>query len=333
MRSKKKLLILLLLLLAAVGIGIIFGQTTKTRKDAEVTIEEGSGSRDIARTLKREGVIGSEAAFLVRLKFSDYAGKLQYGTYEISKGMKLEELFEMLATQGAKENTINLTVPEGYTAEMIGDRLEKEGVCSQKDFLEAVSTKEGYDFSWLDEIKEKKGKKYILQGYLYPDTYNIYKTAQPKEIVTMMLANFEKHYQELGEMGDRSMDELVILASVIERETSVPQERSIIAGVMENRIQKGMRLQVDPTALYPLTDGMYNKKKVSYQDLKIDSPYNTNLNHGLPVGPICNPSIDCIKAAASPDKHEYLYYHTKSAGSEEHDFFRTYREHMDSQKH
>lgn len=332
MRSKKKILILLLLLLSAVGIGIIFGQTTKIRKDAEVTIEEGSGSRDIARTLKQEGVIGSEAAFLVRLKFSDYAGKLQYGTYEISKGMKLEELFEMLATQGAKENTINLTVPEGYTAEMIGDRLEKEGVCSKKDFLEAVSTKEGYDFSWLDEIKEKKGKKYILQGYLYPDTYNIYKTAQPKEIVKMMLANFEKHYQELGEMGDRSMDELVILASVIERETSVPKERSIIAGVMENRIKKGMRLQVDPTALYPLTDGMYNKEKVSYQDLKIDSPYNTYLNPGLPIGPICNPSIDCIKAAASPEKHDYFYYHTKSAGSEEHDFFRTYKEHMDSQK-
>ena len=330
MKSKKKTGILIIILLLAVGIAVVFGGTTKTKKNAEIIIEEGSGSRKIAKLLKEEGVIGSQLAFLVRLKFSEYSGKLQYGTYEVKNGMSMNQLFQMLATEGAKENTINLTVPEGYTVEMIGARLEEKGVCTKKAFLEAASTKEGYDFEWLSDIEEKEGKKYILQGYLYPDTYNIYKTASPKEIITLMLENFEKHYKEIE--TDQSMDRIVILASVIERETSVPSERVTIAGVIENRIKKDMRLQIDPTALYPLTDGMYDKKKVTYDDLKIDSPYNTYRNKGLPVGPICNPSVDCMKAAANPEKHEYLYYHTKSADSKEHEFFKTYKEHINSQK-
>ena len=330
MKSKKKTGIWIIILLLAVGIAVVFGGTTKTKKNAEIIIEEGSGSRKIAKLLKEEGVIGSHLAFLVRLQFSEYSGKLQYGTYEVKNGMSMNQLFKILATEGAKENTINLTVPEGYTAEMIGARLEEKGVCTKKAFLEAASTKEGYDFEWLSDIEEKEGKKYILQGYLYPDTYNIYKTASPKEIITLMLENFEKHYKEIE--TDQSMDRIVILASVIERETSVPSERVTIAGVIENRIKKDMRLQIDPTALYPLTDGMYDKKKVTYDDLKIDSPYNTYRNKGLPVGPICNPSVDCMKAAANPEKHEYLYYHTKSADSKEHEFFKTYKEHINSQK-
>ena len=330
MKRKKKTGIWIIILLLAVGVAVVFGGTTKTKKNAEVIIEEGSGSREIARRLKEEGVIGSQLAFLVRLKFSGYSGKLQYGTYEVKNGMSMNQLFQMLATEGAEENTINLTVPEGYTVEMIGTRLEEKGVCTKKAFLEAASTKEGYDFEWLSDIEEKEGKKYILQGYLYPDTYNIYKTESPKEIITLMLENFEKHYKEIE--TDQSMDRIVILASVIERETSVPSERVTVAGVIENRLKKDMRLQIDPTALYPLTDGMYDKKKVTYDDLKIDSPYNTYRNKGLPVGPICNPSLDCMEAAANPEKHEYLYYHTKSANSKEHEFFKTYKEHINSQK-
>ena len=330
MKRKKKTGIWIIILLLAVGVAVVFGGTTKTKKNAEVIIEEGSGSREIAKRLKEEGVIESQLAFLVRLKFSEYSGKLQYGTYEVKNGMSMNQLFQMLATEGAKENTINLTVPEGYTVEMIGARLEEKGVCTKKAFLEAASIKEGYDFEWLSDIEEKEGKKYILQGYLYPDTYNIYKTESPKEIITRMLENFEKHYKEIE--TDQSTDRIVILASVIERETSVPSERVTVAGVIENRLKKDMRLQIDPTALYPLTDGMYDKKKVTYDDLKIDSPYNTYRNKGLPVGPICNPSVDCMKAAANPEKHEYLYYHTKSADSKEHEFFKTYKEHINSQK-
>ncbi|MEE1312683.1 MAG: endolytic transglycosylase MltG [Lachnospiraceae bacterium] len=330
MRNKKKTAIFIVIILLAVVVAFLFGGTTKTKKSAEVTIEEGTGSRQIADILKKEGVIGSQMSFLVKLKLSEYDGKLQYGTYHIEEGMEMNELFEMLATEGAKVNTVNITIPEGYTAEMIGAKLEEKGLFTKKEFLEAVSTKEGYEFEWLSDIEEKEGRKYFLQGYLYPDTYNVYKSATPQEVVALMLSNFEKHYAEVE--TDQSMDRIVTLASVIERETSVSSERSTIAGVIENRLDKGMRLQIDPTALYPLTDGMYNKTKVTYEDLKIDSPYNTYRNKGLPVGPICNPSVECMKAAAQPEEHEYLYYHTKSENSKEHDFYKTYEEHINSQK-
>lgn len=330
MKRKLKLIIPIAIFLLAIVVAIVFGTSTKTIKTAEVTIEEGSDTMEIAHKLKKSGVIRSEAAFLVRLKTSSYAGKLQYGTYEIKKGTSMDRLFQILATQGAKKNTVNLTVPEGYTVEMIGERLEKLGVCSKEDFLEAAITKEGYPFEWLSEVKDKEGRKYILQGYLYPDTYNIYKTATAKEIVTIMLQNFEKHYAEIE--TTKSLDRIVTEASLIERETGVDSERATIAGVIENRIAKNMRLQVDATVLYPLTDGMYNKKSVTYKDLKIESSYNTYQKKGLPVGPICNPSIKSMEAAANPEKHEYLYYHTKSKDSKEHNFYKTYDEHIDSQK-
>lgn len=330
MKGKIKIIILVIVLLIAVAAAILLGTGTKTIKTAEVTIEEGSDTMEIAHTLKKSGVIRSEAAFLVRLKTSSYAGKLRYGTYEIKKGTSMNRLFQMLATEGAKKNTINLTVPEGYSAEQIGDELQKQGVCKKDEFLKAVDTKGNYDFKWLAKIKEDKNREHVLQGYLYPDTYNIYKTATPKEIVTVMLENFEKHYSQL-DAWDR-LDQIVTEASVIERETGVDSERATIAGVIENRMAKKMRLQVDATVLYPLTNGMYDKKSVTYKDLKVDSPYNTYLNKGLPVGPICNPSIESMEAAANPQKHKYLYYHTKSKDSKEHNFYKTYEEHIKSQK-
>jgi UPF0755 protein len=145
-----------------------------------------------------------------------------------------------------------------------------------------------------------------------------------------MLQNFEQHFTEAKKTD--SLDKIVTEASIIERETSVDSERAAIAGVIENRIKKNMKLQIDVTVIYPLTKGMYTKNSVDYDDLKVDSPYNTYLNKGLPAGPICNPSKESLNAAANPEKHEYLYYHTKSKTSKEHNFYKTYKEHMESQE-
>ncbi|MDO4941423.1 MAG: endolytic transglycosylase MltG [Lachnospiraceae bacterium] len=329
MKGKIKIVLLIVILIFAAAAAFLFAGNAKTLKSAEVTIDEGSGTMDIAKTLKEEGVIRSEAAFVVQLRMSEYAGKLQYGTYEIKKDTGMKELFRMLATQGAKEGKVNVTIPEGFSVEQIGDTLEKKGLFSKKDFLKAANTTEGYDFAWLKEIKSSSKRNYLLQGYLYPDTYNLYKTATPEEVVSLMLSNFETHIRGLDTEG--SLDRIVTEASVIERETSVDSERPLIAGVIENRLKENMKLQIDVTVLYPLTDGMYDQNRVSYEDLKVDSPYNTYKNKGLPVGPICNPSVESIKAAAQPEQHEYLYYHTKSKGSKEHNFYKTYKEHIDSQ--
>lgn len=321
--------LLIVLMIAAAASAFVVRTGTKTLKSAEVTIDEGSGARDIAKILKKEGVIQSELVFLVKLKMSDYMGKLRYGTYEIEKDMELEQLFRELSTKGAQKGTVNVTIPEGYSVEQIADTLEQKGLFAKEEFLETANTKGDYGFEWISKIKESEDRNYFYQGYLYPDTYNFYQTATPQDVISAMLGNFEDHFPEALNMED--LDKIVTEASVIERETSVDSERATIAGVIENRLAKNMKLQVDVTVVYPLTDGMYTKNSVTYEDLKVDSPYNTYLNKGLPVGPICNPAVESLRAAAKPEEHEYLYYHTKSKNSREHNFYKTYKEHMDSQ--
>ena len=327
-KGKGKWVILLLILCLLAGVGS-YAYVNKTAKDGEVTIDAGSGTIAIANQLKEQGLIRSKTAFLIMVQFSEYKGRLQYGTYLIEKGTSMAELIRNMATQGAKEETIKVTVPEGYSVEQIAQRVEDKGLCSADDFLAACDSKDDYDLDWLSDIEENDDRYYLLQGYLYPDTYDFYKDATAQDMVLEMLENFEKHYSELD--TDLPMDRLVTEASVIEKETSVDSERATIAGVIENRMAKNMKLQIDATALYPLTGGLYDQEEVSYADLKVDSPYNTYVTEGLPAGPICNPSIESIEAAANPEEHEYLYYHTKEDGSKEHSFYKTYKEHVSSQ--
>lgn len=331
----KKLLVFLLIVLLAAGgtVGYMLGSSAKAAKTAHVIIAEGSGTADIAKELKKKGVFRSETGFLIRLMTSPYRGKLQFGEYDIKEGMTVTEIFDLMVSGKGANVTINITVPEGYSAEQIGALCEKKELFTKEEFLKAVSTKEGYDFAWLDQVEENKDKKYILQGYLYPDTYNVYKDASPKDVVTLMLKGFEEHYKQVDvKDSEKTMDEIVNEAAIIEKETAVPSERATVAGVIENRLDKGMRLEVCPSALYPLTDGMYDKTTVSYKDTKVDSPYNTYRNKGLPAGPICNPSVESMEAAVSPESHEFYFYHTKEKGSKEHVFTKTYEEHVKSQK-
>ncbi|MCQ2491547.1 MAG: endolytic transglycosylase MltG, partial [Lachnospiraceae bacterium] len=286
---KLLVLILIILLILGGGAGFMFVGSAKAAKTAHVIIEEGSGGVAIAKELKEKGVIRSEKGFLLRLMTSPYRGKLQYGEYDIKEGMSITEIFDLMVSGKGANVTINITIPEGYSAEQIGALCEEKELFTKEEFLSAVSTKEGYDFDWLTQIEENKDKKYILQGYLYPDTYNVFKDASPQEVVTVMLQGFESHFQAVDmSKTDKTMDEIVNEAAIIEKETAVESERATVAGVIENRLQKGMRLEVCPSALYPITDGMYDKTTVSYKDTKVESPYNTYRNKGLPVGPICN---------------------------------------------
>lgn len=330
MKKVLKAIVVIFIIILAAGGGFYFGTSTRTLKSAQVTIEQGSGSRKIAKQLQKEGVIRSQAAFLVKLKFSKYNGKMRYGIYQIQEGITLNELIKQLALQGAKKNTIDVTFPEGYSLEQMGATLEKKGLFSKEEFLKAANQKDGYDFDWLYKIPESKDRKYFLQGYLYPDTYNFYKDVTPKEVVRTMLENFEQHFPQAK--NEDSLDDIVTEASLLERETRVDSERAMIAGVIENRINQGMKLQIDVSVIYPLTNGMYTMNSVNYKDLKVDSPYNTYKYEGLPVGPICNPSVSSLEAAQNPVEHEYFYYHTKSKDSIEHNFYKTYEEHMQSQK-
>ena len=179
------------------------------------------------------------------------------------------------------------------------------------------------------------GVKYDLQGYLFPATYDIYEDTTAASLIDTMLEKFRSVYT--SEYSAKAADlgytdyQILIMASIVEREAKIDSERPIIAGVIYNRLKIDMMLQMCPTVLYPLTDGMYDKSEVTYDDLEIESPYNTYKNTGLPVGPICNPGQASIEAVLYPDENDYLYYHTSDAGDGSHIFSSTYDEHINTQ--
>lgn len=329
-KRKNKKMIAGISILAAAIIAIIIINPFVGKGTVTVTIDEGSASSQIAEQLKDEGVIRSKLWFLLRLSLSDYKGKLQYGTFKFDKGDSLDNIFETLATKGAKKNTVTLTIPEGFSVEKIKERVCSQGLCTDNEFEEAL--KSDYSYSFLESVPNDKNIKYRLQGFLYPSTYEFYSDADAKTVIDTMLKEFEKQTASLNISADK-LYETVTKASIIEREAKIDSERSTIAGVIENRLKADMLLQIDATVVYAISDGLYNVDKVYYKNLETDSKYNTYKYKGLPPGPICNPSIKSIKAANSPSKHSYLYYHTdtqKNDGS--HIFTETYSEHTSSQK-
>lgn len=305
-----------------------------TKETVTIDIEQGSGSWDIADKLKKEGLIQYRIAFFLKARSMGASAKLRYGTFTLHRDAGLQTIIEDLTSGGAQKEEQMFTVPEGYTIEQIAKKLEKEGICSENEFLQAV---EGdYDYWFLEGVPEDAEVFYKLQGFLYPETYAISEEMSAEDIVTVMLDEFDKKFT--SDMKDKmkaigkTMFEVVTEASIIERETMVDSERAMVAGVIKNRLKKGMRLQIDPTFLYPITKGLYDIEKSTYEHTQYDSPYNTYRISGLPAGPIANPGLPSLQAALNPVEHDFYYYHTdtdKNDGS--HIFTKTYKEHLDTQ--
>ncbi len=327
--KQRKRLLAALAVIAAIFLVInmiasIFDDGTVT-----VTIKEGTPSAKIAQILKDEGVIHSKAWFLMRLALSEYNGKLQYGTFKIDKNDSVGEIIEILATKGAKKNTTTLTIPEGYSVERIKARVVDMGLCTDSEFENAL--KASYDYPFLKQVPNNKNIRYRLQGFLYPSTYEFYSDATAETVIKTMLSEFSKQTAELGISADKMFD-TITKASIIEREARLDAERAKIAGVIENRLKTDMLLQIDATVVYAISDGMYDVERVYYKDLEDSSPYNTYRYKGLPAGPICCPGIKSIAAAAKPEVHNYLFYHTDTAKNDgSHIFTETYQEHTNTQ--
>lgn len=311
-----------------------FSTTSKQGKEVVIEIEQGEGIWDIAGKLKKADLIDHKTVFLLKAKTMGASSKLRYGTFTLYEGLSLEDTIALLITGGAQKEEAQLTIPEGYTIEKMAVAVEEAGFCTADEFLAAVE--KDYDYWFLESIPEDAAVIYRLQGFLYPDTYAIADDMTAEEIVAMMLEQFGKKYTKEMEAQANAMGmttfELITKASIVERETRIPEERTIVAGVMENRLEKGMALQVCPSVLYPLTNGIYDKTTVTYEDTRLDSPYNTYQNKGLPVGPIASPGLPCIEAVLEPAEHDYLFYHTndeKNDGS--HIFTKTYKEHTNTQ--
>lgn len=313
---------MLIVAVIIIGIVIIFSPNrSKITGEKTVSIPQGSSLVDIANILKDEDVISVRPSFLLRVIFSGEKGNLNYGEFQFKPDMSYDDIIKALSTPTGKE-VITVSIPEGYSVEMIVKKLTDEGLSSEEEFEDALL--KDYDFDFLDGVSEKVN--YTLQGFLFPSTYEFYTDAAAEEIIERMLSEFQKQYEAVGGKGEDVVD-VITKASLIEREAKLDSERPTIAGVIENRIKAGMPLQIDASAQYVVSNGEFNVV-VTREDLKVDSVYNTYIRKGLPEGPICNPGIESIKAALNPEEHDFLYYRTTEKGDGSHRFSTTYEEHL-----
>ncbi|GIP31445.1 endolytic transglycosylase MltG [Paenibacillus sp. J2TS4] len=329
-------LLLLLVALGTVSGYIIYGMKPTPYSDQMVrlTIAPGTGSKQIADILHREGIIRNPWVFTGYLRFKQEGTRFQAGEYEMNPGMSFDDIiYKLNRGDIVKEEMMRFTIPEGFTIRQIADKLSEQNGVDAERFIELAQNPSMVDSPWLDSLPvEDPNLKYKLEGYLFPETYELNKDSSPEEIISRMLAEWDRKLVKLPEGWQSTMEErgltfhqLLTLASLIEREVTVEDERPLVAGVIYNRIEQGMKLQIDATVQYSLDapkERLYNK------DLLVDSPYNTYANAGMPPGPIASPSLSSIEAALYPEQSNYLFYVTKKDGSQRHLFAETYAQHQ-----
>ncbi|UVI28062.1 endolytic transglycosylase MltG [Paenibacillus spongiae] len=300
----------------------------------QVELKQGMSPFKFAEVLENEGIIRDSFLFKYYLRLKDEGPRFQAGVYELKPGMDKTAIINKLnAGETLKEETIRFTIPEGYTVEQIADTLSKAGIVDRDSFLKLANS----DKTWGDAEavrsipKNNKQIKHRLEGYMFPETYELEKGSTPEMIIERMLKELDRKLNTLPEnwddtLADLNIDfhQLMTIASLVEREVVVDEERPIVAGIIYNRLAKKMPLQIDATVQYSLDKP---KERLFEKDLLVDSPYNTYQIKGLPPGPIASPSMKSIEAALFPEKTDYLYYVTKKDGSNKHLFARTLKEH------
>ncbi|NLO21092.1 MAG: endolytic transglycosylase MltG [Syntrophomonadaceae bacterium] len=319
-------IIVLLMVSGLAGYGILIMQLKPVNSDAnsyvDIRIAENTTATQVAQLLHSQQLIRNSDLFLAYCRHKGLDSRLKAGHYQLSPSQSLPEIAAAIAA--GKVVTISFTIPEGFTVEKTGRVLEDRGICTWAEWQNAINAT--YEYPFLQEANPGEGKPY-LEGFLFPDTYVIAEDTSAVEIVQAMLDKFskiwEEHEREAIEQGITVYDTLII-ASMIEREAMVDSEREIISGVIKNRMERNMLLQIDATVLYSL--GKDEKDIVYYEDLEIDSPYNTYKYAGLPLAPIACPGQAAIHAALNPQQHDYLYYVSRGDGS--HHFSKTYSEHL-----
>jgi UPF0755 protein len=280
-----------------------------------------TGSR-IAGLLYKHGVIRSAWAYDLYLRWRHRGDRFRAGRYTLSPNMTLAQITSDLENGGTRDDRIQVTIPEGYTLAQIASTLEEKGVTGADGFLKLAHDPGAFSGLPL----EFKLPRHTLEGYLFPDTYPFDPATPPETVIRTMLLNFStrffRPYQSDIGTGGRGLHAIVTMASLIEREARVPVDRARIAGVLDNRLKRGIRLDVDATVLYALG---HHKDRVLYSDLKVNSPYNTYRHKGLPPGPIANPGLASLLAALHPEKNGYFYYVARPNGA--HIFTSTIQEH------
>lgn len=293
------------------------------------TVEPGETAATIAASLEEVGLIRDAQLFRWLLRYRGVDQTLEAGTFELNQTMTMDEI--ILALQEGRLEETTVTIPEGWRAEQIAEFLESQGLFSAADYLAVVRDPGRFDYEFLEGLPPNA----TLEGFLFPDTYRVVKEqVTPESFVRLQLDTFGQRLSpELRRAArDRQITiyQAVTLASIVEREAVVAEERPLIAGVFLNRWRDGMLLNADPTVQYALgrQDGEWWKRPLLLEDLQVDSPYNTYKVVGLPPGPICNPGLDALRATIEAPPTDYYYFVARGDGSGTHVFAETFEEHQ-----
>lgn len=310
------------------------------------TVEPGTPARVIGQNLQAAGLISDDLLFEAYVRVNRLDARMNAGTFILTPAMTLVEIVEIL--QHAEAAAITITIPEGWRIEQIGDYVEGAAIfASNPAELEAWRRQAlTSDLTGLDptryEFLQGRPAGVSLEGYLFPDTYEIPAEAPTAtDLLQRQLDNFAAQVPPLYEIaitaGDTTLSlyEVLTLASIVEREAVVPEERPAIAGVYLNRLAAGIKLEADPTVQYamgyqPAADQWWKTPVTLAEYSAVDSPYNTYLYPGLPPGPICNPGLSSIQAVLQPEQHDYLYFVALPDGSGRHVFATTFEEHTEN---
>ncbi|MDO8848607.1 MAG: endolytic transglycosylase MltG [Coriobacteriia bacterium] len=272
----------------------------------QLEIPAGTDTGDIAGILEKAGVIDNAAMFRVRARLDGVDSEFRSGVYDLTTGMAYEDVRDVLVA-GPPIDYVTVTIPEGFTVEQIATRLEEQAGVPAAEFIslakgQAAAFQPAHPY--LADAYDGS-----LEGYLFPKTYRIIRGSAPADVIELMLAQFDKEIAQVdltypSSLG-MSLHEIVTVASMIEREARLAEERPLVSSVIYNRLAIGMKLEIDATIEYVIKK---NRPRLLNSDLAVDSPYNTYLYAGLPPGAIASPGLASLEAAAAPAQTDYIYY-------------------------
>jgi len=299
--------------------------TKRASEDIIIHIPEDADAKDIGLILKAHDLTSNEWAFYLQARLNGTYNLFRPGDHLLNANMTVNEIMEILqkSQYSLPEDELKITIVEGLTNKQIAEFLASKGYFTAKEFLDECADGE-YDYPFLQNVPEGRDEK-RLEGYLFPDTYNLPPNPTPRDVISRMLKRFDDVMTDelrlKAENLNMTIDEVVIMASIIEKEIKVPGERPLCSAVIHNRLEAGQKLEMCSTILYVLDK---RKDRLFDSDLQVVSPYNTYINAGLPVGPISNPGAAALTAAVNPANESYLYFVVRDEETGEHFFTASY---------
>lgn len=280
---------------------------TENPQEISIVVKRGTSPKEVAAMLKENNLIRSTLSFYGYLRLTGEDKNITAGRFMVNQSMSVPDIVAELTVATASESVV--TIQEGLTVRDIDTTLTNQGLITSGEFKRAVQQFDKYgSYPFIDKTIVSR-LEFPLEGYLYPDTYFVDGIEfDPNELIEKMLNNFGNKFgsvQKIFDAQERSMHEIITMASILQKEVRTPEDYTIVSGLLWKRLDSNWHIGADATILY-----ITGKNTISFEDLKIDSPYNTRLHVGMPPGPICNPDIEHIKAAITPKDSDYWYYLT-----------------------